>query len=491
MKNLKNLNTIDPTTQEFVATFGENMGNITLGLEMSIKEFIDFSIVRNTDFESALNAAQRVEREVHSGNISRHVLSGLMISQINEDKDNGIDTTTSENLLKDIMVSPYAVLAPFVCSIRGCQRDGSDLNPSYIFDASKFNPNDQNNDEWKQYLPNQLRNIVKIKLGQQKHLMSVVDGQHRRSAFIRVINWLDKLCTTGQFPKDSNFKFSRDTTSKTDILSSEKLDFWVRVNQRARTKSFIKIEVHLGLDVEQERQLFTDINLRGLKVSQGQAQEYDSSDPINVLINKGSLKNIIKLNLITKDVSVWHEDNGEIIRKFINPITTLSMFGKISYKKVSPNEVNLKESLAKKYWEIVQKIPNLGVKNSRQLTVAAQPVVLKGIAKLQNDLAKSNDKKGLVALYDAIENNKLDFSHKNKHWGSLMEPNEKTRSKNFPGIENYVYVATGTNLDAGTIDQKNGWVRYGNKHNDIYPRIGDLIRFQLKLEPRKQKGLNK
>lgn len=489
MKDLKNLNTVDPTTKEFVASFGENMGNITLGLEMSINEFIDYTVVRNTNIESVLSAAQRVEREAHTGNIARHVLSGLMISQIKEDKGAGIDTVASENLLKDIMVSPYAVLAPFVCSIRGCERDGADLNYSYIFDANRFDPDDHSNEEWKKYLPIQLRNLVKIKLGKQTHLMSVVDGQHRRSAFIKVKNWLDDLCRDGQYPPDSHFKFSRDTLSKTSILSSEKLDFWLRVNERARNKAFLKIEVHLGLNVDEERQLFTDINLRGLKVSQGEAQAYDSSDPINTLINKGSLKNIIKLKHITKDVSVWHEDKGEILRKFINPITTLSMFGKISYKRVTPNEVDSKESIAKKYWEVVQKIKYLGVTNSRQKTVAAQPVVLKAIAKLQNDLAKLDDTSQLVKLYDWIENNKIDFSHKNKIWGSLML-DDATRKKNHPGIEDYVYVPVGTNLDAGTVDPNKGWIRYGSKHNDIFPRIADLIRFQLKLEPRKQRGLN-
>lgn len=60
----------------------------------------------------------------------------------------------------------------------------------------------------------------------------------------------------------------------------------------------------------------------------------------------------------------------------------------------------------------------------------------------------------------------------------------EARNKEHPGICDYVHVPLGTNLDAGTFEESTGWVRYGAKHNDIYRRIGDLIRYQLKLSPR-------
>ena len=59
---------------------------------------------------------------------------------------------------------------------------------------------------------------------------------------------------------------------------------------------------------------------------------------------------------------------------------------------------------------------------------------------------------------------------------------EAEREAAFPGIEEYVHVAM--NLEAGNYDQENGWVRFGSRHNDIYPRIGDLIRFAVGLKPR-------
>ena len=60
----------------------------------------------------------------------------------------------------------------------------------------------------------------------------------------------------------------------------------------------------------------------------------------------------------------------------------------------------------------------------------------------------------------------------------------RKKKKIHSDIDAYVHVPDGTNLDAGTYDEKNKWVRFGNKHNDIYPRIGDLIRYKLGFNPR-------
>ncbi|MEE3198043.1 MAG: hypothetical protein VX225_06325 [Pseudomonadota bacterium] len=103
-----------------------------------------------------------------------------------------------------------------------------------------------------------------------------------------------------------------------------------------------------------------------------------------------------------------------------------------------------------------------------------------------------SNEENLKQLWSKIATNEIDFSHKNQLWGALFLDPEK-RNKDFPGMENYVHVPTGTNLDAGTYDSKTGWVRFGSKHNDIYPRIGDLIRYHLDFEPRKSvsRAINK
>ena len=58
------------------------------------------------------------------------------------------------------------------------------------------------------------------------------------------------------------------------------------------------------------------------------------------------------------------------------------------------------------------------------------------------------------------------------------------RENAFPDISEYVHVPPDTNLDAGVFDEENKWIRFGSRHNDIFPRLGDTIRYRLKLRPR-------
>ena len=58
------------------------------------------------------------------------------------------------------------------------------------------------------------------------------------------------------------------------------------------------------------------------------------------------------------------------------------------------------------------------------------------------------------------------------------------REEALPGISEYVHVPPDTNLDAGVFDEEKQWIRFGSRHNDIFPRLGDTIRYTLKLKPR-------
>ena len=63
-----------------------------------------------------------------------------------------------------------------------------------------------------------------------------------------------------------------------------------------------------------------------------------------------------------------------------------------------------------------------------------------------------------------------------------MDINE--RNKKFPGLIDYLPVSDG-NRDMGARDAD--CMRFGAKHNDIYPLIGDMIRYKLQLPKRKHK----
>ena len=86
--------------------------------------------------------------------------------------------------------------------------------------------------------------------------------------------------------------------------------------------------------------------------------------------------------------------------------------------------------------------------------------------------------KNYEILLNSIRSNELDFSHKNKLWQCLFWTSEE-REKHFPGIGEVLYVAGDYLPDRGLYDQENQVVRFGARHSDLYPKIGDMIRYAL------------
>jgi hypothetical protein len=469
---LGDIKNVDPKKKTFIATYGKNMGNITFGLDLSLRELRDMSIIRNSDNEKDGEEAQRQLDINHANGLAVHTIVGLIQTQIIKDKEQGVDTSRAENLQNQIGHSPYAVLQPMVCNIRDCKKGGVDLDIEWITRA----------------LPNgemiKLQSIMEVHLASAQPL-SVVDGQHRREGFDIAFDWLLKVCKNRKYP--GTLISIVDTTSSGSIIDQETHDFWQRVLDIAWGEAHVKVEVHLGLNVREERQLFADLNNKGKTVDKSLSLSFDRSDAVNVFIEEELIGHEIKFPLFIKDSSTWEEDVGGLLRKDINPITCMVMFGKTSSKKITPAQVEARKGIAIKFWRSIEKIKGFGTQGSRKKTIAAQPVVLQAIARLAFDLgygrAMLKDEQALQNLWIKVTNGTLDFSHSKTLWRSLMLNNAE-RSKLFKGIDKYVHIPSGTNLDAGTYDPETGWVRYGSKRNDIYPRLGDLIRFDLGLKSR-------
>ncbi len=483
------LNSLTPG-ESFYAIFGENLGNQTLAIQMSINDFIKKTEVFNKTYINDKNLtgsldfeAQRVFIPSHSQEMGLFVLKGLLQREINNLKlENKKIPAALKQMQEETGEQPYAAFQPFVLNIRGCDPNGDDLNATYLQEHKSNSTNGEPNSH-----------LVKIWI-RSHHRLAVVDGQHRRECFIIFKDWLTEIERTDRFPKKGLYIPSNvKSTDRISLVAPEMKEILKKLYDEGLTQSFLKAEAHLGLDEEKERQLFADYNLRGKRPPISVSQEYDRSDPVNNYVKDDLIaKNILKMNIVNKEIKDWSKDEGQLVRKDLNSVTSFVLFGKANNKKATPLSVNKKKSEATKFWEVIQKIPNFGQKRSKQKTVAAQTVVQKALARLiwelREDYVKHNSK-DLSILYKAIVDGDIDFSHENLNWSALMY-DDNDRKKLFPGIEKYVYVAPGTNLDAGTYDQENKWTRYGNRHNDILKRIGDIIRFELKLPPRKQKGLN-
>ena len=244
----------------------------------------------------------------------------------------------------------------------------------------------------------------------------------------------------------------------------------------------------MGLNADQEQQLFVDLNARSKAVGQSFVNSFDHADPINKFINEDLIDSgVVNFTLSDDDQSDWHKDMGQLKRKDIKQICALLFLGKTSSNTATPVIVNERRAFGIKFWKTLCSVPGFGSDGARAKTVLQQPVVMKALAKLAHDLgygtAKLRDEGALKKLYASISDGTINFGHNEPLWQALLV-SSKEREEKFPGISKYVHVPVGTNLDAGTWDEDNKWVRFGSRHNDIFPRLGDVIRHKLDLGPR-------
>lgn len=460
--------------QTYKALADENLGNMTLKMSLSLRQFVDMSWVANQANNSQNEmfrdqpVAQRTLIPAHVKGLAQYTLMGLVNAQFRLMKKQGIEIKPDvAELVTYLPSGPYASMQPIVCHIRDCEFGGKGISIQQINDKYD-NPT----------------GVFRVSLT-QKHILYVVDGQHRRAGFEQVMDFLRLVNRTYKYPKKGIFM----PPGYTDDLMSESIhDFWQKVLESALSRSSIAVEVHLGLNAEQEQQLFVDLNARSKAVGQSFVNSFDHADPINKFINEDLIDSgVVNFTLSDDDQSDWHKDMGQLKRKDIKQICALLFLGKTSSNTATPVIINERRAFGIKFWKTLCSVPGFGSDGARAKTVLQQPVVMKALAKLAHDLgygtAKLRDEGALKKLYASISDGTINFGHNEPLWQALLV-SSKEREEKFPGISKYVHVPVGTNLDAGTWDEDNKWVRFGSRHNDIFPRLGDVIRHKLDLGPR-------
>jgi hypothetical protein len=79
----------------------------------------------------------------------------------------------------------------------------------------------------------------------------------------------------------------------------------------------------------------------------------------------------------------------------------------------------------------------------------------------------------------------IDFSHANPMWQYYSLNDEERSRYNMETLKEYLPEGTEGNRDLGNFDSNNEF-RFGAKHNDIFPIIGDMIRWKLNLPKRRK-----
>ncbi|MGZ8285872.1 MAG: DNA sulfur modification protein DndB [Allosphingosinicella sp.] len=447
-------NLLSSTRLDVLAGF--NLGSETLTLKLPIGQFIDMSEVPNEGAVGPDEVAQRNLDRGHAQKLAVYVLKGLVTTARNMRRLQKKGIEVHDVVLSRLGSQPYFSLQPIVVNIPVSMED---LDPSVQ----------------KNQVGDDLTVRVKMPVGT---VMWVIDGQHRRWGMNLVLEFLRHVLTHRAYPR----KGSLYPAAFSGTIPPEELEVWRDAQMLALQHCTVSIEAHVGLDAEAQRQLFHDLNNLGKSVSASMAFDFDNSNPINLFIKDTLIdEGVLKAPVSEKDVIDWAEHDGSMARKDIVAVNAILFLNKTNPKGANPVQVQRMAEVATRFWAAISDIPGFGEKGAKLKTVAAQPVVLKALAKLVYDFAigRKADAGNLEMLLSGI--GEIDFSHANPMW-RYYELSREERARLVPGLSDYLPDDDG-NRDVGGSDEE-GRMRFGAKHNDIFPILGDMIRWKLKLPSR-------
>jgi hypothetical protein len=453
----------DTSELQLKAFLCNNLGRSTLLVKVPMYEFFRMSEVANERSEDGQPVAQRKLDIKHAADLARYILKGLIAAAIEKRRDdNGPIMNARKRLQQIVGKQPYLALQPIVANLRTAGRNGSNLR------AQQLETNDREGVG------------IRLWLG-QKDIMWVVDGQHRRKAIQMVIEFLEEIRIDQKYPPKKQSLFPHNREERT--VPQDELAVWIECYELTRGDCTVSIDVHLGLNITEERQLFHDLNNLGKKVEKSLALEFDSSNAINAFI-KDELIDGGLIQVSSGDKIDWEDDDGTFARKDLVAVNAHLILNKSNINSAAPTTVEPRLAVAKQFWQAVTQIPGFGESRSRATTVAAQPVVLKAIAKLTYDFAfgRQADPNILETLLDNVTD--MDFSHDNPMWRYYQLSLDEIKQYDLEGLQAYLPDISTGNRDVGHYDSETGWMRFGAKHNDIFPIIGDMIRWRLKLPSR-------
>lgn len=448
----------------FTVFIGHNLGHRVFTMSVPFRQFYEISDVAN-DRESG-SVAQRPLDSNHAKSLAKYMLRGL-VSAARMKRD-----IKGENLLPefDTVLSalgdqPYFSLQPIVCNIRNIPYGGAGQGG---IRGERLETVSGETAAFRVFLS-------------ERHTLWVIDGQHRRTGADMVMSFLTIVRQTGKYPSKAPVLFP----DKGREVTEDEMAIWNETYEAARAYATLTVEVHLGLGNDQERQLFHDLNKLGKKVSSSLALQFDSSNPVTQFI-KSSLVAAGTIQVTDKDVKDWSLDKGEMAMKDVVAVTSLAFLNKSNSSGATPAVIEPRQEIIEQMWLTVSQLAHFGDERSKERTIVAQPVVLKAIAKLTYDFNFSNRRPDngdelFIELIESLE--AVDFSHNNPIWRFYELDEHEIEKYGLQNLSKWLPAKdTTANRDIGSM--QNGFMRFGAKHNDIFPIIADMIRYQLGLPSR-------
>ena len=463
LQSLRPLRAGDSTTRSYNVLVGRNLGNMTLTLALPMYQFFGMSAISNQEGIAEREAdpsevSQRKLDATHAKKLALYFLRALVDNTRIELERARSEVPQALIEIQDALGNqPYFATQPIVANLRNCAPGGSDLSVESVSPG-----------------------FARVFLS-DSDVLWVIDGQHRRYAMEFIFDFLRSVLATKKYSKRNALYCPAGNA----VVSPEALQAWTEVYKTARQGCNVIIDLHLGLTPLQERQVFHDLNNLGKPVSASLAYQFDNSNPVNLFIKEQLIDDTLRrFKIVERDVSNWHDDDGSIAYKDLVGINARLLLNKTSIAGAKPEEVAAKKQVAVDFWNSVASIPNLGTPGGRLKTVASQPVVLKSLAKLAHEFAfgREPDRILLGQLLDSIP--RLDWSHSNPCWRYYIL-DEVSRQTLTPGLDQYLPASgDGANRDIGGWDADDQLFRFGAKHNDILPVLGDMVRWLTKFPSR-------
>ncbi|WP_129974037.1 MULTISPECIES: DNA sulfur modification protein DndB [Pseudomonas] len=450
----------------FNVFIGHNLGHRVFTMSVPFRKFADISAVANN--REAGPVAQRALDENHAKKLSVYMVKGLVsAAKIRRIASGKPVPETFDTILRMLGEQPYFSLQPLVCNIRNVPPGGNGAGGIRGF---RLETNTGETAAFKVFLS-------------ERHILWVVDGQHRRHAADLVMTFLEQVRQTGKYPGKGAVLFAE----KGKQVSEEEMLVWNEAYEAARSYATLTVEVHLGLDIDQERQLFHDLNRLGKKVDASLAFQFDGSNPITHFI-KHTLAGELGITVTEIEAKDWTEDTGALVLKDVVAVNAIAFLNKGNVAGATPAVIEPREDIVLHLWSRIVEIPEFGNNRAKEKTVAAQSVVLKALAKLTYDLNFSNRRpddadEQFAQLLEKIPS--IDFSHQNPMWSFYSLNDEQRSHSGLTSLAEYLPEETqGVNRDIGSI-QSGGFMRFGSKHNDIFPILADMIRWAAGLPSRR------
>lgn len=449
---------------------GWNLGSSTLNMTMNMDTFRGIALVANEARIVAMGEgpeqiAQRQLIPDHAKKLALYILRGLLAGVkarwISEDKH---VPDCLNDILAELGEGPYQALQPFTANIRNIQDGGL---------------------EFEDTTSGTVLHLHKL----QK--LFIVDGQHRLRAAELVYEWLNMILTNAKYPKKGLW------IGETQEITAEEMEVWIAALTEFSTAFTVDVTVHVGLNAEQERQLFHDLNVLGKKPSSAQALAFDAANPVTKYVTERLAPDGSVFGLDVVDTghkkSGTKIDGAAIFRDDLVNTCALLFRGAFNQSGITPLDVMGSEEYADAFWKALGKQPNWGASNWEKITLLSLPTMMKAVAFLVRSFHngeeardKENAHSKRDAIIKAIADGAVDFAHTNPLWRAYLMSQEE-RQTMFPGIEDYITPDT-MREPYGTWDEDSNHLLLGSNTRSVSRYLADLIRYHLRgevgLQPR-------